>query len=194
MDVVAVSSGPGSYTGLRIGVSVAKGVCYATDLPLVGVSTLEAIAESVARFAPEKGIIVPVLKSRRGEVYATAYRASSGHALETLLGLEAMTVEALSLFLQSISEESHLLVTGDALESIDFGQHEAPPEMLVIPLSEIPYDAGWLGRVAFSRFASGHQEDVAAFEPSYLTDFVARKPVSIFDRLPEMSGSGSRKK
>ena len=70
LEAVAVSRGPGSYTGLRIGTSSAKGLCYALDIPLISVDTLQAMAASVIPFAPEGALLVPVLDARRMEVYA----------------------------------------------------------------------------------------------------------------------------
>ena len=71
LDAIAVSKGPGSYTGLRIGVSAAKGLCFAGDKPLISVSTLKALAYQVE--IPEKGVIIPMLDARRMEVYSAVF-------------------------------------------------------------------------------------------------------------------------
>src|SRR5262245_52075822 len=78
LDLLAVSIGPGSFTGLRIGLSVAKGLALATGLPVVGVPTLEAYALHVG---PRPGLICPVLDARKGEVYGAVFRWQGGESL-----------------------------------------------------------------------------------------------------------------
>ncbi len=73
LHAVAVSSGPGSYTGLRIGTSIAKGICFAGNLPLIAIPTLKAIAQGATEHFPNADIIVPVIDARRQEVYAAQY-------------------------------------------------------------------------------------------------------------------------
>ena len=92
LDGVAVSLGPGSFTGLRIGLGTAKGICFGTGLPLAGVPTLDAMAETVC---PWDGYIVPVRDARRGEIYMATFR-SLGNSLERTSDYRGLTPEVVA--------------------------------------------------------------------------------------------------
>ncbi len=188
LSAVAVSMGPGSYTGLRIGVSTAKGLCMATDAALVGVPTLEALAASVAPCAEAGHVLLPLLDARRDEVYAAAFRREARGAVEPIAETVACPVEALPEWLSGALPGagracwlagSGATKAADALRGAGYDAHVLDPAMH-------PPSAAHVGHRALARLARGDAgEDVAAFEPFYLKDFVATpRRGTAFDRLP----------
>ena len=160
LDAIAVSSGPGSYTGLRIGVSTAKGLCYAGDVPLIAVSTLDAMAQAMQDKYPEAQLC-PMLDARRMEVYCTLYSKS-----------QASTVVAKIVDQDSFAEElaqGPLLFFGDGAEKCqDVLTHtNAHFELGVYP------SATNLIPLAQDKFQNKDFEDIAYFEPFYFKNFVA---------------------
>jgi len=163
IDAVAVSKGPGSYTGLRIGVSAAKGLCFALDKPLLAVSTLESLAQQVKI---NDGYIVPMLDARRLEVYSAVFDAKFEQCRE--IKAEILSEESYSdlleeqkvYFIGSGVEKTKTLITHPNATFIE-GQLPSAKEMS--QLSEKKYEKSDI-------------EDVAYFEPFYLKDFIAIKP------------------
>lgn len=159
LSAVAVSKGPGSYTGLRIGVSAAKGLCFALDIPLIALPTLEVLAKPLV--GKVDGVIVPMLDARRMEVYSAHY-SSTGELLRE--------VEAEILDKQSYAQSAQTLyLCGDAQEKL------AP--LFTAPHwqfhSEISYpSARDMGRLSEAKRQANAFEDVAYFEPYYLKEFM----------------------
>ncbi|WP_040279173.1 tRNA (adenosine(37)-N6)-threonylcarbamoyltransferase complex dimerization subunit type 1 TsaB [Psychroserpens damuponensis] len=163
IDAIAVSKGPGSYTGLRIGVSAAKGLCYALNKPLISISTLHALAHQVKT---QDGVIVPMLDARRMEVYSAIY----DHSFNLLRNIEAQILEATSFeqelnngkvfFVGNGTEKTKAIITHENAVFID---HKLP-------------SANEMSALAYSKYKIGDTEDVAYFEPFYLKDFIALKP------------------
>ena len=110
LDAVAVSQGPGSYTGLRIGVSTAKGIAYGLDIPLIGINTLQAMAASQPLNPGE--FVVAVLDARRKEVYTQTF----GDSLQELSSIEAVVLEE-GIF-DSILEKGRVYFVGDGVEKV----------------------------------------------------------------------------
>lgn len=174
LDAVAVSLGPGSYTGLRIGLSEAKGLAYALDVPLIGVSTLELLATrvmfSVLDIDPET-IFVPMIDARRMEVYTAAYD----------FGLnELMTPQPLILDGDSYSE---IIASGRPVLMFGDGSAKAAPLFadkanvrIVEGVEPVAVDMIALAERAFTR---RDFLDLAYSVPSYLKDFVATKPKNL---------------
>ncbi|HBR52899.1 MAG TPA: tRNA (adenosine(37)-N6)-threonylcarbamoyltransferase complex dimerization subunit type 1 TsaB [Flavobacteriaceae bacterium] len=158
LDAVVVSKGPGSYTGLRIGVSAAKGLCYALDKPLVSVSTLRALAGQV------KGtdFIIPMLDARRMEVYAAVFGAQYELLRETQAEIvdessfEEYLQQGPTTFIGSGVEKFQKLVTH---ENAKYVKDAMPSASDLVPIAE-------------EKFMKRDFEDVAYFEPYYLKDFV----------------------
>lgn len=165
LDAVAVSKGPGSYTGLRIGVSSAKGLCYALNKPLVAVSTLEALAHQVNC---KDGVIVAMLDARRMEVYSAVF--STGFDAVRGIQAEVLTENSFIEFL----EQGKVYFVGNGVEkSKTVIQH---PNAVFIA-DKLP-SAREMGTIAELKYKKNDIEDVAYFEPYYLKDFVALKPKS----------------
>ena len=160
IDAIAISKGPGSYTGLRIGVSAAKGLCYALDMPLISVPTLEALAHQVD--AP-KGAVVAMLDARRQEVYSAIFdnHFSELRATEA----EVLTPESY----QELLESSPVYFIGNGVaktkaliahKNAYFIEDKLPSAQQMCALS-------------FEKYKAKNFEDVAYFEPFYLKDFIA---------------------
>lgn len=167
-DAVAVSSGPGSYTGLRIGVSIAKGICYALGIPLISVSTLELMADTLINKLElsDDCLIRPVLDARRMEVYTALYD-TKGKCLEE--------PNALIIDNESFSEElkkGYLYIAGNGAEKI---RNVVLSENAKFETTLFP-DAANMINIAERKFKQSLFENVAYFEPFYLKDFVATVP------------------
>ena len=168
LDAVAVSCGPGSYTGLRIGVSMAKGICYGRNLPLIGIPTPEVMCVPLLldEELPEDALLCPMIDARRMEVYAALY----DRALHPVREIEAVIID------ESSYEE--YLNCGPVYF---FGNGAAKcKEKILHPNARFVEDihplAKWMFPLAEKAFARGDFKDVAYFEPFYLKEFVASKP------------------
>jgi tRNA threonylcarbamoyladenosine biosynthesis protein TsaB len=169
LDAVAVSKGPGSYTGLRIGVSTAKGLCYGLDKPLIAVSTLQAMAYgmSVQCDAPNDTLLCPMIDARRMEVYMALYDSSNKLFSPTV----AEIIHA-DTFADVISNHT-ILCAGDGAEKCKaFFENQ---KNVLFPAVNIP-SAQYIVPLAEQAFQQQQFEDVAYFEPYYLKDFVAGMP------------------
>ncbi len=173
LGAVAVSMGPGSYTGLRVGVSTAKGLCEATGAVLVGVPTLEALAASVAPYAELGDGIVPLLNSRHREVYTAAYRVSLEGTLHPVAEAVACEAAELPSWLDGLSLEGRLFLVGEGTTRVAPYLSSQPGLYVLDPHTHI-LRAFWVGHLGWERYQKGLWEDVASFEPLYLKDFVAK--------------------
>ena len=167
-DAVAVSCGPGSYTGLRIGVSMAKGICYGRDLKLIGVPTLELLCVPVLlREIPEEdALLCPMLDARRMEVYAGIYTRALKPVRE--VGADIVTAETYKPYLD---EHPVYFFGNGAQKCMDTINH--PNAHLIEGIEPL---AKWMQPLAERRFLNEQFEDVAYFVPYYLKDFVAKMP------------------
>jgi len=168
IDAVCVSSGPGSYTGLRIGVSSAKGYCYALDIPLLAVPTLDNMANLYFLQHPDyEGLVCPMIDARRMECYTAIY-SRQAQQRETLA--EVIKADSFAPWL----EQGLVTFVGDGAEKTRplLSSH---PNARYDSLFRI--DASGMGPIAEQRLLQGQKEDVAYFEPFYLKDFVAKKSV-----------------
>jgi tRNA threonylcarbamoyladenosine biosynthesis protein TsaB len=165
LDAIAVSKGPGSYTGLRIGVSAAKGLCFALDKPLISVPTLEALAHQVVC---NDGIIVAMLDARRMEVYAAIFDSNYSQIKET----EAVILDESSF--HAYLEQGKVYFIGNGVEKTK--ALISHPNAIFIE-NKLP-SANEMSTMANHKYKKSDFEDVAYFEPYYLKDFVALKAKS----------------
>jgi len=167
LDAIAVSSGPGSYTGLRIGVSTAKGLCYGLDKPLIAVETLQAMADGMAASISDKELLLcPMIDARRMEVYTALFDAEGNRIQPTSAEIidENSYTELLStrkiLFFGDGAAKCREVLGKHANASFDI---------------EFANSAVYLTHGAIATFNNQAFEDVAYYEPFYLKDFIAGK-------------------
>ena len=169
LDAVAVSGGPGSYTGLRIGVSMAKGVCYALDIPLISVSTLELMCVPVLlRYddMEENALLCPMIDARRMEVYASLY----DRALKPVRDLQADVVDS-DTYRKWLDERPVYFFGNGAAKCIETINH--PNAHIIDGIEPL---AKWMMPLAEKKMLNNIHEDVAYYVPFYLKDFVAKTP------------------
>jgi tRNA threonylcarbamoyladenosine biosynthesis protein TsaB len=167
-DGVAVSCGPGSYTGLRIGVSMAKGVCFGRDLKLIAVPTLELLCVPIllGEKVTEDALLCPMLDARRMEVYAALY----DRALKEVRPVTADVVTA-DTYRPWLDEHPIYFFGNGAKKCMEIIDH--PNAHFIEDIEPL---AKWMQPLAERRFLQERFEDVAYFVPFYLKDFVAIKP------------------
>lgn len=167
MNAIAVSKGPGSYTGLRIGVSAAKGLCYALNIPLISVDTLQSMAWTVSNGAKEDILYCPMLDARRMEVFCAVYNKN----LEIVLPVSALVMDENSVkefnlgkpicfFGDGVSKARELL---QKINSATFTENVFPSSKSMAALAAI-------------KLKEKQFENVALFEPFYLKEFFTKKP------------------
>lgn len=161
LTAIAVSKGPGSYTGLRIGVSAAKGLCFALDLPLISIPTLRSLSLQVKQ--KEEGFIIPLLDARRMEVYTAGFTSENRKVFDTRA--EILTPDSFSEYLENAS----VVFLGSGVEK--FSKICEHPNAEFIE-GKLP-SAGEMVALAEEKFQKQKFEDVAYFEPYYLKDFQA---------------------
>ncbi len=170
LDAIAVAKGPGSYTGLRIGVSTAKGFCFALDKPLIAINTLEAMAYQVKDFFPTNYLLCPMIDARRMEVYCTIVKTNLSSIVET----EAKVIDEYS-FLDLLNTQP-IVFFGDGADKCRESISHNNAKFLEIPI--LP-SAKSIGYLATKSFEESLFENVVSFEPFYLKDFVGTQPKKI---------------
>lgn len=164
---VAISKGPGSYTGLRIGTAAAKGLCYALDIPLVAVNTLESMAYEVNQFNIHKAYLCPMIDARRMEVYCLLADSS----LNRLEPTQAKIIDN-KAFKEYLMDHKIIFFgngSNKCRELLSTGKN-------ALFIQGVNPSAKYIGFLAWQRFQSNQFEDLAYFEPYYLKDFIAKKP------------------
>ena len=159
VDAIAVSKGPGSYTGLRIGVSAAKGLCFALDIPLISIDTLEALSYSIKI---DKGFIVPMIDARRMEVYTSVF--DKNH--KTLEKTSAKIIDE-SSFLNYLEKDTICFLGDGALKCKETITHSNA----FFIADKFP-SSKEMASLSFLKFQQKQFEDVAYFEPFYLKNFI----------------------
>ena len=160
IKAVAVSKGPGSYTGLRIGVSAAKGLCYALQIPLISIDTMQVLAKK----AVVDGLIVPMIDARRMEVYSAIFDKNHNKIKE--VEAEVLTENSYQDFDQTVyfigdcQEKCQTVLVKDNFKFL--------PEIIFPSANE-------MSKLSFEKFQNNDFEDVAYFEPFYLKDFMLTK-------------------
>ena len=167
LDAIAVSKGPGSYTGLRIGVSTAKGLCYALEKPLIAVETLEMMANGFITENPTyAGLICPMIDARRMEVYSAVFDSN----LNVLEPTSAKIIDENSYV--ELLQKNEITFLGDgAAKCKDTLNHQN-----ALFNDKNFNSAKYISGLAYQAFQVQNFEDVAYFEPFYLKDFVVTQP------------------
>lgn len=160
IDAIALSKGPGSYTGLRIGTSTAKGLCYSLDIPLVSISTLRAMAFGMSRKA-DYTFYCPMIDARRMEVFAAIYDNSNYEVRE-------IRADIVDKYTYVDFLEDNILFFGDGSLKCQAIINNVNANFL----NDILPSAKDMGELAFEKFSNKYFEDIAYFEPYYLKDFV----------------------
>ena len=161
LNAIAISQGPGSYTGLRIGVSSAKGLCYALNIPLIAIDTLQLLAQQIKI---ENGIIIPMIDARRMEVFTAFYDKN----FQQIRSTQAEIIDETSY--KEISEPIHLV--GDGTEKF---KNTLTAAKFVFYSSVVFPSAKEMCTLSFIKYQKTDFVDVAYFEPYYLKDFVLTK-------------------
>ena len=169
IDAVAVSKGPGSYTGLRIGVSTAKGLCYALDIPLISVNTLQSMAKGMADILINEDsstLFCPMIDARRMEVYSAIFDNNTQEVRET----KAEIIEPDS-FTEYLRNHKMIFFGDGASKCRDILTHPN-----AVFYDDINPSAANMAEIAKEKFKGKRFEDIAYFEPFYLKEFIAGIP------------------
>ena len=172
LQAVAVSGGPGSYTGLRIGVSTAKGLCFGLSIPLIAIPTLEALAFAASKTAANDiRYLCPMIDAKRMEVYYQVFDRQMNVLHET----EALEQADNNTFIELL-DDGRVLFFGDGASKYKQSISHANAAFLdgYYPRAE------YLGELAFRRFTGKEYDDLIHYTPFYLKDFVAKKAKSFF--------------
>lgn len=167
VDAIAVAKGPGSYTGLRVGVSTVKGLCYVLEKPMIAINTLEAMALQLSPFYPGH-LLCPMIDARRMEVYAAVFDSQNAwvRPTEALILTEPTFEELLA--------ENKMVFFGDGAFKFKALVDNNPNG--VFPAMDIRPSARTIGSLAVKAFEAQQFENVATFEPYYLKDFMSPAP------------------
>ena len=164
LNAICISSGPGSYTGLRIGTSTAKGLCFALDIPLISIQTLKGMADSIvqnSKFDIQHSILCPMIDARRMEVYCATFSTGGKFITDT----EAKIIEESSF--EETLKENKMLFFGDGSNKCK----NIISSSNAVFLDDLHPTAKSFGEYAYDKFVKKEFEDVAYFEPFYLKAF-----------------------
>ena len=171
LDAIAVSKGPGSYTGLRIGVSTAKGICYAADLPMMAIDTLEAMAygmkDKLGSQIAENDLLIPMIDARRMEVYSAVFDANLNRIQDTA----ALVIDENAF--DDLKKDHRLWLFGDGAPKLKTVFADQPNISIVEGFKP---SAAYMRPLAERALLNKDFVNVAYFEPFYLKDFIAGKP------------------
>jgi tRNA threonylcarbamoyladenosine biosynthesis protein TsaB len=167
LDAVAVSAGPGSYTGLRIGTSVAKGLCYALDKPLIGVKTLMALANGIGEHArySNDDVFMPILDAGRMDIYTALYNPAGAELRQTAMLTINAELETL------MAAYRHIIVGGTAIKKMK----ELITGANFSYIENITCNARYMIKIAEQKYVEGSVESTAYFQPFYLNEFQPRQ-------------------
>ena len=164
---VALSMGPGSYTGLRIGASAAKGICFALDVPLIAVNTLEAMAEGVRQSNHQPAWLCPMIDARRMEVFCLLQDEAGQEQLPT----QPMVIDENSF--EEVLAQHEIIFFGNGSDKCRTVLGDSPQAQF---LAGVTPSAQWVGALALKKFQAQQLEDVAYFTPFYAKAFRTTAP------------------
>lgn len=159
LKAIGITGGPGSYTGLRVGVAAAKGICYVQQIPLIAVSTLQLLAAGVR--AQAKGLILSLIDARRDEVYAGLYDPD----LNPIQPDQARFLNP--AFFSELPHEHPVVLTGNGANKT-FAHTATNKNFFVLESKQSLED---LALITYKKFLKGTFENLAYYEPAYLKDF-----------------------
>lgn len=166
LNAIAVGSGPGSYTGLRIGVSAAKGLAFALSIPLISVNTLQTMSVLAAKENKNNSLLCPMLDARRMEIYTAIFDAEFNVIKETSAKI--------------LPDEIDYFKTGKPICFFGEGMPKCKDILKQVPdatfIEQVIPSAEGIARLSNGKFLAAQFEDVAYFEPFYLKDFLIKKP------------------
>lgn len=167
---IVVTSGPGSYTGLRIGVATAKGICVALNIPLIAISTLDLLAiQGKTMIADTNALLCPMLDARRMEVYCKVVDFN----LNEIEATQAKIIDANSF--SNYLENTPMYFMGEGATKCRTVFTHPNAKFL----DEVTPDSVQLGEIGFQKWLQHNFEDIVTFEPYYLKDFLIRKPTTV---------------
>lgn len=170
LDAVALSGGPGSYTGLRIGCSTAKGICYALGIPLISTSTLRSAAFGVRKYIEicNDDLLFPAIDARRMEVYAMLLSPD----FKIIRNVDAFVIDE-NYFDEFLADGKRIIISGNAAKKLEilFGSKSN-----IVVVEDKVHLASNGVEEAYQKFVNNDFEDVAYYEPFYLKSFVPGKP------------------
>lgn len=169
LKAIALSAGPGSYTGLRIGTATAKGLAFSLNLPLIAIDSLDTMVEQVRGVVPDEAVLFPMIDARRMEVYTKAVVAGGDVLWET----QPLIVEEDSF---KEFESSQMFFFGNGADKLK----EMFSESSIRFVDDIHPCAAAMGKLAFEKFQNEEFEDLAYFEPDYLKEFRTNVPSQKF--------------
>lgn len=165
LEAIALSKGPGSYTGLRIGSSTAKGLCYALSIPLIAIPTLDGMAKRVRIPINESTLLCPMLDARRMEVYAALYNCKC----QNILSVRPVIIDESSF--DEYFSTSKMIFFGNGAEKC-----KGIINKKAVFIDKIVPSATTIGELAIEKYHSKEFENIAYFEPFYLKEFQTTKP------------------
>lgn len=168
LSAIAVSSGPGSYTGLRIGTSTAKGLCFALDIPLISIGSLELLAFQMHKQNLSDAYLCPMIDARRMEVYCEVFDSS----LNVVRPIEAKVIEPSSF--ADLLNENEIIFFGDGSDKCKDQLKHSNAKFV----SGMYAAASEMGQPVYQKFLNNQVEDLANFEPHYLKEFMVKKPAA----------------
>jgi tRNA threonylcarbamoyladenosine biosynthesis protein TsaB len=169
LSAISVSKGPGSYTGLRIGVSAAKGLAYALNIPLISVDTLQIMANAAYIKQKEPGIYCPMIDARRMEVYSALY----SHELKALSVIEALIIDETSIL--KFNSYPKVFYFGDGMLKCRALLSKMPNAFFI---EDVNPSVEYIAKLVYEKFLANEFENTAYFEPFYLKDFMILKKKS----------------
>jgi tRNA threonylcarbamoyladenosine biosynthesis protein TsaB len=167
LSAIALAKGPGSYTGLRIGTATAKGLCYALEVPLISVNTLEAMASQASNYNVDGAMLCPMLDARRMEVYYMCFN----HKMEIIEETQPLVVDEHSF--EAILSKGKVLFFGNGAEKCKAVIGNRTNAFF---LDQLNPSAKTVGSIALEKFNNNEFEDLAYFEPFYLKDVRITSP------------------
>jgi tRNA threonylcarbamoyladenosine biosynthesis protein TsaB len=173
IDAVAISSGPGSYTGLRIGTSLAKGLCYALEIPLIAVSSLLVLATKVRNVNTSDAFLCPMIDARRMEVYCQLFDSN----LEEKEPVKSVVVEGKS-FDEYLNIKPVIFFGNGAMKCRQVIVHNNSKF-----LGDVTPSAVEVGQIAYKKLERGEVEDLVNFVPHYLKEFFFRKAAETLNEV-----------